>query len=97
MDGALAPILAIMVANDKKSNAMLDDSTAAAALLQDIKVKLSELMHFNADEHEYGIEQFFLELFKEKAPKAVMNTLQSIKNPFKMLQRIYELCKKLLE
>ncbi len=49
MDGALAPILAIMVNNDKKSNAMLDDSTAAATLLHNIKVKLSELMHFNAD------------------------------------------------
>ena len=55
MDGALAPILAIMVTNDKKSNAMLDDSTAAASLLQDIKVKLSELMHYNADKHDFNI------------------------------------------
>jgi len=41
MDGALAPILAIMVKNDKKSNEMLNDSTAAASLLANIKVKLS--------------------------------------------------------
>jgi hypothetical protein len=85
MDGALAPILAIMVNNDKKSNAMLDDSTAAATLLHNIKVKLSELMHFNADEHDYEIGQFFVDTFKEKAPKVVMDTLIRIGNPFKML------------
>ncbi len=42
-------------------------------------------MHFNADEHDYDIGQVFVDTFKEKAPKVVMDTLIRIGNPFKML------------
>ena len=41
IEGALAPILAIMVINDKATKKMLDDSTPAQAALDQIKVKLS--------------------------------------------------------
>jgi hypothetical protein len=43
-----------------------------------------------------NIVEFFEEKFKEKPPKAVSDTLKRIKNPFKMLERVYELCQKLM-
>lgn len=55
MDGALAPILAIMVKNDQRSNAMLDDSSLAREVLDDIKIKLSELIHFNSEDHKIDL------------------------------------------
>ena len=65
-------------------------------MLENIKVKLSEFIHFNADENNINIVEFFEEKFKEKPPKAVSDTLKRIKNPFKMLERVYELCQKLM-
>ena len=40
-EGALAPILAIMVRNDAESNKMLDDSSAAQELIDSLKEKLN--------------------------------------------------------
>jgi hypothetical protein len=49
LEGALAPILAVMVRSDAVANEMLDDNSKAATTLGEIKVKLSALMHTDSD------------------------------------------------
>ena len=45
LEGALAPILVIMVRKDEATQKMLDDSSGSEKYMEDIKVKLSHLMH----------------------------------------------------
>lgn len=49
LEGALAPILVIMVRKDEATNLMLDDNSNAAKLMEEIKVKLNTLVHINQD------------------------------------------------
>lgn len=49
LEGALAPILVIMVRKDEATNLMLDDNSNAAKLMEEIKVKLNQLVHINQD------------------------------------------------
>lgn len=56
-EGALAPILAIMVRNDGVSNRMLDDSSAAQEILESLSDKLTKLMHYNGE----SMLDFFIE------------------------------------
>jgi inositol hexakisphosphate/diphosphoinositol-pentakisphosphate kinase len=58
-EGALAPILAIMVQNDPVSNRMLDDSSAALGILESLSDKLNSLMHYNGENMlDHFIEQY---------------------------------------
>ena len=58
-EGALAPILAIMVNNDAVTNRMLDDSSAAERLLEDMSSKLQQLLHYKGENLlDYFISQF---------------------------------------
>ncbi len=47
LEGALAPILVIMVRKDEATNLMLDDNSHAAKLMEEIKIKLNQLVHMN--------------------------------------------------
>lgn len=62
-DGALAPILAIMVQNDDSTNSMLDDSSKAQELLSDLSDKLKELLHYDNDD----LLSYFIEKYGEPA------------------------------
>lgn len=58
MEGALAPILVIMVRKDEATQLMLDDSSEPEQDMLKIKKKLSLLMHNDGD-----ILTKFVELF----------------------------------
>ncbi len=49
LEGALAPILVIMVRKDEATQKMLDDSSESEKDMHDIKKKLSKLMHGDGD------------------------------------------------
>jgi inositol-hexakisphosphate/diphosphoinositol-pentakisphosphate 1-kinase len=66
MDGALAPILAIMVNNDESARKMLDDSSSAAKLLDLIKVKLSDLIHYDPTLTGESLEDYYTRTFEEE-------------------------------
>ena len=85
-DGALAPILAIMVQNDAESNRMLDDSSAANKILDDLSNKLKDLMHYNDD----NVLENFISKFGEPA-EIVGKTLKDINNPYREMQEIAKL------
>lgn len=87
MDGALAPILAIMVRNDEESNKMLDDSSKAQEELNVIKQKINELMHYNPEKTGETLIDYFSRLYEEPA-KVVHEVLSDIKNPLKRMIRI---------
>lgn len=79
----MAPILAIMVRNDAVSNKMLDDSSAANEILEELSSKLKELMHYNGD----NVLDFFISKYGEP-PEVVTNTLRDIQNPYREMQEI---------
>ena len=82
-EGALAPILAIMVRNDAVSNRMLDDSSAAQEILESLSDKLNKLMHYNGENMlEHFVEQYGQPL------KVVSDTLRDIGNPYREMQEI---------
>ena len=45
LEGALAPVLAIMIRNDEAVQGLLNDSTEAEAVLDKVKEQLNELFH----------------------------------------------------
>lgn len=49
LEGALAPVLVIMVRKDEATQKMLDDSSESEKDMHDIKKKLSLLMHGDGD------------------------------------------------
>ena len=71
IEGALAPILAIMVINDKATKTMLDDSTPAQKELDQIKIKLHELFHYDGDD----LAQEFRRSFNENPPELIEEIL----------------------
>ena len=86
-EGALAPILAIMIRNDKVSNMMLDDSSAAQEVIDSLKGNLNEIMHYDGDD----FLGFFIEKFGEKPTSVVCDSLAAVKNPYKAMQEIKSL------
>ena len=93
LEGALAPILAIMISNDKQAQQMLDDSSEAGELLLMIKKKLNEFMHYDGD----NLVKKYIELFGEEPIRIVGSVLKQIKNPFKKMQKIRKLMGLLIE
>ena len=77
IEGALAPILAIMVINDKSTKKMLDDSTPAQEELDQIKVKLHNLLHYSGDD----LNEEFLRRFEETPPRVIQEIFDTIGNP----------------
>ena len=67
IEGALAPILAIMVINDKNTKKMLDECTPAQDCLDQIKVKLNEMMHYDGEDSA----DEFLRRFGENPPDLI--------------------------
>ena len=67
LEGALAPILAIMVRNDKNSKKMLDDSSAAKDNLENIKGRLYDFIHYKGDD----MNEEFVRRFKEQPPEVL--------------------------
>ena len=64
IEGALAPILAIMVRNDKASKKMLDDSSDAKDSLNEIKGELSDFMHYKGED----MTEEFIRRWQETPP-----------------------------
>lgn len=58
LEGALAPILVIMVRKDEATNLMLDDNQAAVKQMQEMKDKLTMLMHADKPLLEAFVEMF---------------------------------------
>mmetsp|Transcript_4587 Transcript_4587/g.3088 ORF Transcript_4587/g.3088 Transcript_4587/m.3088 type:complete len:139 (+) Transcript_4587:2156-2572(+) len=87
LEGALAPILAIMICKDKQSQLMLDDSSAAEPELEDIKVDLNNFLLHDCDD----LTHRFISLFKEEPPKIMRETFEKIGNPISRMRRINEL------
>ena len=92
-EGALAPILAIMVRNDAESNRMLDDSSAAQEVIDSLKGKLNELFHYDGED----MLGFFRTNFEENPPNIVIKTLRDIKNPYRLMQIMQSLINKIIE
>ena len=70
IEGALAPILAILIRNDKVAWQMLDDSSASKEDLNEIKVKLDSFMHYQKNDMCAEFER----RFKEKPPQVIIDT-----------------------
>ena len=92
-EGALAPILAIMVRNDAESNKMLDDSSAAQEVIDSLKGKLNELFHYDGED----MLGFFLSNFEDNPPNVVIDTLKDIKNPYRLMQTIQLLINEIID
>lgn len=60
---------------------MLDDSSAAQVVIDLLKGKLNELMHYDGDD----FLEFFIKKFGEKPSNVVCETLKDIKNPYKAM------------
>lgn len=88
LDGALAPVLAIMVRNDEAVQGMLNDSEEASKLLSMVKEELHELFHSRGP-----IYDKYMEMYKEEPPKKVKDYLLQIGTPIAKLKQIYELIK----
>lgn len=70
-EGALAPILASMVRNDEKSKALLDDSSRAQPLMNEIHTKLETLMHYDSEKEGRSLNEEFFRVHGERPPKVI--------------------------
>lgn len=86
LEGALAPVLAIMVRNDEKVQMMLNDSSEADKLLANVKGQINQL--FNA---KIPIYQQYKEMFKEEPANRVRKYFEEIDVPYNKLKEIAEL------
>ena len=93
IEGALAPILAIMVINDKTTKKMLDDSTPAQDALDHIKIKLNDLMHYDGDD----MADQFRRSFNESPPDLIEEIMSLIGNPNKSLQQVASFLNQVIE
>lgn len=84
IEGALAPILAIMITKDKQAKKMVDDSSAAQEILGEIKEKLTDFMHYNGEDAN---EEFYRR-FQERPPQIIVDILSKIKCPYTILKQI---------
>lgn len=83
LEGALAPVLAIMVRNDEKVQTMLNDNSNAQKLLEMVKSQINEL--FNA---KIPIAQKYKEMYQEEPGLKVKNYFAEIDVPFDKLKII---------
>jgi len=83
LEGPLAPVLAIMVRNDEKVQAMLNDNSDANNLLARVKTNLYELI--NA---KIPISEKFKQMYKEEPTDKVKKYFEKIEIPFEKLQEI---------
>ena len=86
LEGALAPVLAIMIRNDEAVQSMLNDSTEAESILNNVKEQLNELFH--SDEPMYDK---FKNLFKEEPSKKLKTYIDDIAVPLDKLEEMYAL------
>ena len=63
IEGALAPILAIMIRNDKDSKKMLDDRGGQESL-NEIKSKLDSFLHYEGE----NLTEEFIRRYEETPP-----------------------------
>lgn len=80
LEGALAPVLAIMVRNDEAVQLMLNDSSEAEDLLSKVKVHLHELFHSKSN-----ILEKYLQMFKEQPSSKLKVFFEDIDVPFTKL------------
>ncbi len=76
LEGALAPILVIMVRKDEATQKMLDDSSESEKDMHDIKKKLSQLMHGDAP-----LLQAYRDMFNQEPNQAITEIMEFIGNP----------------
>lgn len=91
LEGALPPILAVMVRNDGAVQEMLNDNVSVADLLQRVKKQLSELFH-----SEMPIIDKFREMFNEEPSLQLKKYLEEIDYPLPKLQSIYSLIQQIV-
>ena len=87
IEGALAPILAIMITKDKQAKKFLDDSSAAQKILTEIKEKLTDFMHYEGSDAN---EEFYRR-YQERPPQIIVDILNKIQCPYTILQQIASL------
>ena len=78
LEGALAPILAIMVVNDEKAVEMLDDNSSAGPLLNQMKANLDDLLHYK----QKDLCAYFVEKYKEVPPAVMLELFEEIQCPY---------------
>jgi inositol hexakisphosphate/diphosphoinositol-pentakisphosphate kinase len=76
LEGALAPVLVIMVRKDEATQKMLDDSSESEKDMHDIKKKLSLLMHGDGD-----LLEMYCNMFKQEPNQAMSLIMKQIGNP----------------
>ena len=86
LEGALAPILVIMVRKDEASNLMLDDNSSAEKYTNDIKKKLTALMH-----SDKPILQAFQEMFGFLPKQSLQVIMHRVGNPLKRMDQMFQL------
>ena len=72
---------------------MLDDSSEGKEKLDEIKKKLSDLMHYKDND----MLEEFIRRFGEEPPQIVIETLKKIGCPYSRMQEISELVKHIIE
>ena len=85
LEGALAPVLAIMVRNDDVVQEMLNDSTEAADMLKTVKTQLSGFMH-----SKIHLRAKYQEQFQETPSICAQKYFDEIGEPYERLHKIYE-------
>ena len=88
LEGALAPILVIMVRKDEATQKMLNDSSEAEKDMDEIKKKLSILM--NSDEDLYTK---YMDIFNVEPLPPFKDIMIKIGRPLQRMNEIYELIK----
>ena len=86
LEGALAPVLAIMIRNDEAVQDMLNDSTEAEGILNNVKEQLNELFH-----SEESMYDKFKQIFKEEPSKKLRTYIDDIAVPLEKLEEMYAL------
>jgi inositol hexakisphosphate/diphosphoinositol-pentakisphosphate kinase len=93
LDGALAPILAIMVRNDEHTNLMLDDISEATKSKEKIKEALEKLILTDTDD----MNDTWMEILGEEPTEMEQKLLKEIGNPMRRIETIYELITKIID
>lgn len=89
LDGALPPILAVMVKLDEDVQEMLNDSqNLQDGLLQKVKEQIQDLFHTDKPIYEK-----FKEMFKEEPTVNLGRFLKEINEPMPKMKEIYEIVK----
>ncbi|CDW83263.1 inositol hexakisphosphate and diphosphoinositol-pentakisphosphate kinase 1 [Stylonychia lemnae] len=92
LEGALAPILVIMVRKDEATNLMLDDNSSAEKLMNDIKKKLTALMH-----QDKPLLEAFQEMFNNTPKQSLQEIMKRLGNPLKRMDQMFNLIQEVTE